>query len=590
MSTCSYGQLVCNEFSQGENGSKEYIELVVTGKRTCRDSVADLRGWIIDDQNGWYGGLETGISTGHFRFKDTAAWERVPFGSIILIYNGEDKNGSIHQADDPVDSNKDNVFILPHNTVYFEVHNSDPASPSSPGFIYPTTGFTPPSLNDWALCAGLNNERDAIVLVNPANLGQASFSVYYGKPLLPPFHTPTVRLPSSIAAGQNCYLLNNEFDNSAFWKTGDTPAQETPGIANTAENLAWIKALQKAALPNAVSHIYACLEEGEVYEDYGAALNSSGTYTFTYQTDTGCDSTVVLHLTIPKTIRQTLKGCGHIIFEGSIFTASGEQRDTIRNSTSNCDSIYRITYLQIFPLPGMKVSRDTLICKGAYVILNAEAPNAEIQWLGYAPGSSIRVSPEQTAAFQVTALDSNGCADTATVTVAVEGFELEINRITSPVISGTELKLQTQGNLPYRVMSWSPRDLFASQNLAEQIIRADRSLEIEVVGRSVTGCIDSASIYIEVLPGNFYAPTSFTPNGDGKNDQFKVFPSGLHHFDICIFNRWGTLVFRSGDPHTGWDGKYKGILQPAGTFVYLVSGFLSNQKPVYKRGTVTLIY
>ncbi len=53
-SNCQEGLLI-NEFSQGSAGDKEYIELVVVGNRTCSKTTVDLRGWIFDDQNGWYG-------------------------------------------------------------------------------------------------------------------------------------------------------------------------------------------------------------------------------------------------------------------------------------------------------------------------------------------------------------------------------------------------------------------------------------------------------------------------------------------------------------------------------------------------------
>src|SRR5829696_3403206 len=90
--------LVVNEFSQGNTGNREYIEIVVVGNRTCTDSTADIRGWIFDDQNGWYG--TSNSSQGHYRFKDVPNWSKVPFGSIILIYNSADKNTSISLADD----------------------------------------------------------------------------------------------------------------------------------------------------------------------------------------------------------------------------------------------------------------------------------------------------------------------------------------------------------------------------------------------------------------------------------------------------------------------------------------------------------
>ena len=46
-------QLVINEVSQGPQGSKEYVELLVTGTFNCDSSnCVDLRGWYIDDNNG----------------------------------------------------------------------------------------------------------------------------------------------------------------------------------------------------------------------------------------------------------------------------------------------------------------------------------------------------------------------------------------------------------------------------------------------------------------------------------------------------------------------------------------------------------
>ena len=108
--------LIVNEFSQGGSGFKEYIELLVAGTRTCTDSTADLRGWIFDDQNGWYG--SSNGSKGHYRFKYDANWKNVPFGSIILIYNAADKNSSITLVNDPTDINDDYTYIVPNTSSY----------------------------------------------------------------------------------------------------------------------------------------------------------------------------------------------------------------------------------------------------------------------------------------------------------------------------------------------------------------------------------------------------------------------------------------------------------------------------------------
>lgn len=121
ISMCAKAQLVVNEFSQGKSGStQEYIELVVVGTKTCSDSTADLRNWIFDDQNGWYGGSGSGIATGNYRFKNVANWEKMPYGSIILLYNPAEKNTSIKLADDPTDANKDYVYVVPITSSYFK--------------------------------------------------------------------------------------------------------------------------------------------------------------------------------------------------------------------------------------------------------------------------------------------------------------------------------------------------------------------------------------------------------------------------------------------------------------------------------------
>ena len=65
---------------------------------------------------------------------------------------------------------------------------------------------------------------------------------------------------------------------------------------------------------------------------------------------------------------------------------------------------------------------------------------------------------------------------------------------------------------------------------------------------------------------SFYAPTSFTPNGDGINDCFRICGSGIskNNFLLTVYDRWGELVFQTTDYFPGascdacsegsWDG------------------------------------
>ena len=87
-------QLYINELSNGDfNTAQEYVELLVAGTTTCSDSRLDIRGWIIDDNNGWYkSGSTAGIAQGCLRFPYLLQWECVRFGSLIVIYNQNDRN------------------------------------------------------------------------------------------------------------------------------------------------------------------------------------------------------------------------------------------------------------------------------------------------------------------------------------------------------------------------------------------------------------------------------------------------------------------------------------------------------------------
>jgi hypothetical protein len=172
-------QLVLNEVSQGpSSSSKEYMEFVVVGTRTCTDSTADLRGWIVDDNNGWVeAGSGQGIAAGAIRFANVANWSKVPYGSIIVIYNEDDKNTKITIADDPTDANHDYVYVMAASSPQLERNFTAPAAPSSASFTYPTTGWGQGTAADWHWgTVALANSGDAIITVKPTNLSSAHFS------------------------------------------------------------------------------------------------------------------------------------------------------------------------------------------------------------------------------------------------------------------------------------------------------------------------------------------------------------------------------------------------------------------------------
>jgi gliding motility-associated-like protein len=75
------------------------------------------------------------------------------------------------------------------------------------------------------------------------------------------------------------------------------------------------------------------------------------------------------------------------------------------------------------------------------------------------------------------------------------------------------------------------------------------------------GCMDTVTYYLNVIPSIlFFAPNSFTPDGDEYNQQWEFFVSGIdvYNFELSIFNRWGEVIWETKDPVASWDGTYHG--------------------------------
>ena len=82
--------------------------------------------------------------------------------------------------------------------------------------------------------------------------------------------------------------------------------------------------------------------------------------------------------------------------------------------------------------------------------------------------------------------------------------------------------------------------------------------------------VNSNTLEVIRRPNLFY-PTSFTPDKQGpvENEVFKVYGQYVASFELEIFNRWGELMFTSNDFETGWDGTFRGVDQPDGTYAFV---------------------
>ena len=86
-----------------------------------------------------------------------------------------------------------------------------------------------------------------------------------------------------------------------------------------------------------------------------------------------------------------------------------------------------------------------------------------------------------------------------------------------------------------------------------------RTYIIKVIAYDALGCESEPkliSVHTEACQ-RFYAPNSFTPNGDGINDIFIISGLSVYKPTLKIFNRWGVEVYVSSNLY--WTGDSRSV-------------------------------
>ncbi|MBK9212193.1 MAG: hypothetical protein IPO14_04360 [Saprospiraceae bacterium] len=277
--------LVVNEISQGPSANQEWAELVVVGGTSGCETV-DLRGWIIDDNNGDFnscglglGAISgSGIAPGHIRFANVPYWSAIPVGTIILIYDNTWTSAPGLNTD-----YCDFLITFPMDgtvqSTYFEATVDRPTTPAGgnctttrtcpngvgsatlgdPTYI-PSNYLTTPSFGSISGIMGLANIGDAFQVRTPtgAYYHGLSYGITDPNPSSPcpgaPFGNSITGGPdglhvSNIGGGDRGYAFLNTTDDN-YRAVGNfstlTPASsQTPGSPNNCSNARWIWSMRK---------------------------------------------------------------------------------------------------------------------------------------------------------------------------------------------------------------------------------------------------------------------------------------------------------------------------------------------------------
>ena len=241
----------------------------------------------------------------------------------------------------------------------------------------------------------------------------------------------------------------------------------------------------------------------------------------------------------------------------SITTAGLYWCEAARGTCSFRDTIL-ITGIK--PSPVVNLGADQAVCEGTTVVLDATFPAATYLWNN---GSNSPVYNVTTAGTYTVTLDLNGCKKSDTIIIS---YNLKPRFTLGPdqyICPGNIITLQPSVD-PLWQLLWQD----GSQNAVYAITKTG------TYSLTATNNCGSTTDAVVIAKGlcSINIPTAFTPNGDGKNDLFKVYGTEMvTSYNLKIFNRYGQVVFESDDKNKGWDGTFNGTASPGGGFVYLLS-------------------
>ena len=421
--------LIINEVSQGPSGSKEYVEFLVvpgSGPYQCSNYCMDLRGWIIDDNNGYFsggGGSGIGIAAGAVRFSNSSFWQCIPIGTIILVFNNQDLNVAIPSIDNSI-TDGNCKLVLPISSTLFE---NQTVSPSTTSSSYPTMGWLPGGL--WGPISMAN--------------GGDSFQVYNPNNLLTPLHgvswvnnnVNNIIYFATSSINSVYYFantLNNNPSNQANWVAGtcSAPDNQTPGAPNNAANASYIQGLTNNCVGPLVATLTSSVDAGSCQCNGSATVSASGSipqYSYNWYNS----SNVSINQTTP-TATNLCSGSYYCVVSSSINCT-----DTVLVTINSNVNSLTPTFNPIAP-----------ICSGGSFNLPSTSTN------GITGSWSPAVNNTVTTTYTFTP-DPNQCASSTSLTVQVSNANTPtFNQIAPICIGGTINLLSTSTN--GITGSWSP--------------------------------------------------------------------------------------------------------------------------------------
>ena len=248
------------------------------------------------------------------------------------------------------------------------------------------------------------------------------------------------------------------------------------------------------------------------------------------------------------------------------------------------------------PYPVPMITGDAEICFGKNAQLNASGGSI-YRWSPptYLNNTTIpnpiAIAPRRTTTYTVSVRDTLGCPKPVTkdFTVVVIRIIADAGPSDTSVVLDQPLQLTATGGTNY---VWVPATYLNNPNIASPVSNPQNNITYTVNVSNEKGCFDTDTINVKVfyLPPDIYVPKAFTPGGDGLNELFRPIALGIRSLEsFRVYNRWGQMVYTTSKIGEGWNGKFKGVKQESGTFVWQANATDFQGRKIFRKGSVILI-
>ncbi len=376
---------------------------------------------------------------------------------------------------------------------------------------------------------------------------------------------------TSICSGQSATLTANGA-NTYTWSNGTNgnslivspTSSSIYTLSGTGAN-GCISASITSATINVTPTPTLSVNSSSICSGQTATLSVSGANSYTWSTNQNTSS---INISPTSTTTYSVSGSNGVCNSSATATVS-------------VDNITLTTYSIAIP-----------ICPSQTVTLLAGGSNTATTTYTWSNGLntySQTVLPINTTTYVVNGTSLSGCpVVSGTITVNVDALNANLSSNNQSTITLGETIQLTNASSGETSILWT---YFGGNSTNNQlsITPTDTGFYcVQLLAINAT-CRDSITDCIRVIgETKIIIPNVFTPNGDNKNDVFKINTVGIKTLTCTIYDRWGLKLYEWEGINGSWDGNSKSGSAADGTYFYIINYTDQKDKSITEKGFLTL--